>query len=714
MCSHANGAILAGCGADASGGAPVSRQKAYCACLALGFVLAFAVRISFNDDLSGMDLTCGNYDGMEYHWLANNLCRGRGLHAFSDGGYDYRMLRPPGYPLYIAAVYCIAGMRFLFLRIADTLFSALSAVLAALIARELAGRKAALIALALAVFYRPAVFFATRIFSENLFCFLMLLSILLLIRRRGTPWACAVAGGLSGCLVLTRPVWLGVLPFVLAWIAASRGRRLVRSACLLLGVAAATAPWAAYCRATLGMPVSSETFSSLRGAYGAWLAYNPAAGDYTQRGPEHGRDLEHEWAQLTFLRFRNWRLPEAEYLAAVSGEASRFFRADPRRCVTLGVKRVYRAWLGSGLLDGQGTILPDTGENPYGIIYWKGRIFDPAVYLGDTEIIEQLPFRRELRILGVHVPLLSFEGVFYLMVLGLLACAMFNARHLPGRGAAAARRYSLLLLIAASYTAANVVAVTIQRFRFPLEYLVIVIAGGAIACALSPFFRFLGATLRVLGIWIDGGPEGTPRGPALRIPPNTALLAGAAVAAALATRCAWSLRGFHESVRAQCAVRVTDADLLSRMGRGPAEAHGAPAYRSVWERQMEGAGDLGGMLGKEILWRGEATWINPPSRADFQGEYYLQRAQARFMPGMKNPGFFRLIVDSYRDPDSIGAGEAIVVASGTALDRLKEGDHVAVLGRLGGTDFVVGSMIVCAEEIRVVDGAGASSGGGRI
>ncbi len=300
----------------------MNRLSIYLLFLVLGFVAALAVRISFTDDLSGMDLSCGNYDGMEYHWLAKNLCRGRGLRTFSEGGFDYRLLRPPGYPLFIAAVYCISGMQFLHLRIADAVLSALSAVLAAPPARELAGRKAACIALLLAALYRPAAFFATRIFSENLFCFLMLLSLLLLIRRGNRPWACLIAGALSGGLVLTRPVARGV-PFVLAWVAAARGRRIVRSACLLLGLAAATAPWAAYCRLTLGMPVSPVIFSSLRGLYNTWLAYTPRRAISRSEGPRRGGELEHEWAQLMALRFRYWRMPEAEYLAAVSAETRR-------------------------------------------------------------------------------------------------------------------------------------------------------------------------------------------------------------------------------------------------------------------------------------------------------------------------------------------------------------------------------------------------------
>jgi hypothetical protein len=72
---------------------------------------------------------------------------------------------------------------------------------------------------------------------------------------------------------------------------------------------------------------------------------------------------------------------------------------------------------------------------------------------------------------------------------------------------------------------------------------------------------------------------------------------------------------------------------------------------------------------------------------------------------MAEPGFFRLIVDSYRDPDYIGSGDAIVIASAAALERLREGDSVAVLGKIAGTDLVVGSMIVCADDMLVLDRA---------
>ena len=675
------------------------RQKAYLAFIVLGFVLALAVRISFTDDLWGMDLSCGNYDGMEYHWLAKNLCRGRGLCTFSDGGFLYRLLRPPGYPLYIAAVYCLAGMSFFSLRMADTLLSAASAVMAALIARALAGRKAALIALALAVFYRPAAFFAARIFSENLFCFLMLLAILVLVLRGKAPWGCAGAGVLSGLLILTRPVWLGVVPFMLAWIAASRGRRCVRASSFLAGIALALAPWAIYCRAALDMPVTPATFSSLRGVYSTWLAHNPAAGDFTQLGPEPGRDLEHEWALLMHLRFKHRHLPEAEYTAAVGAEAKRFMRENPRRCIALGIRRVYRAWLGSGMLDGQGTILPDTGRNPYGVIRWKKRMLDPSVYLGDEEIIEQLPFRRELRLLGVHLPLLSFEGVFYLAALSLPACALLRALHPARRPNVRLRGYALLPTIAIGYAFTNIFSVTIQRFRFPLEYLVIVAAGTGIACALTPPLRFLGALLRTFAPPRAAGDSGPLRPSRSPLPRAAWGFTVAVVALGAAALCACHIRSFRAELAAQCAVRVTDADVLSRMGRGSAEARGAPPYRAVLKRQAEGSGDLGEMLGRTVLWRGEATWINPPSRADFHGEYHLRRAQERFTPGMRNPGFFRLIVDSYRDPASIGSGVANVVAPAAVIERLREGDHVAVLGRLGGADFVEGSMIVCADGV---------------
>jgi len=106
-----------------------------------------------------------------------------------------------------------------------------------------------------------------------------------------------------------------------------------------------------------------------------------------------------------------------------------------------------------------------------------------------------------------------------------------------------------------------------------------------------------------------------------------------------------------------------------------------------------------------VLWKGEATWIHTPTRADFKGEVYLAEAQKKFAPQMKYPGFFRLIVDSYESPGSIGSGRAVVIASQEALTSLKEGDHIAVLGKISGTEYQYGvsSVIICEENIFRLD-----------
>jgi hypothetical protein len=664
------------------------------------FLAACIVRISYNDNLFAFDLKTANYDGVDYHWLAKNLCRLRGYHTFFGTGHDYHLLRSPGYPLYIALVYCLGGMHFWTLRIVDTVLSSLSVLVVCLIARNLAGRKAGAIAAALAVFYRPAIYYATRIFSENLFCLLLLALVYLMSFYRDRKWALMLGGGISGYMILTRPAWISVVPFILAWILLSCYRRKTAFVCFILAQVIVLLPWIIYCAMSLGMPPSPVIFSSSLGAENTWAAHNPRIGDFTQLGASPGRLLEHEWSQLALRRFRDYELSETEYIRRLNREARQFFRRDPLRCLRLGAKRVYRAWLGSGIMDGQGTILPDTGQNPYGVIYWKQRIFNPEAYVGDSEVVEQLMFNRTIRIAGIRIPLISFEGIFYVLVLGLIWCALVNIRHPLKRFAEVISQSALLLLIVLGYGLTNIFGITIQRYRFPLDYVLIIFSGIALSCAVEPLFRFIRVILARLGVSIPDGEIASSSVHSCRGGGRLAKrLLLAIVVIVLVGRIAQNLYGFRSQLREHCAIKLSDEDILSHMGYNEREVPPGPDYKTAWRRQMEGMGDLGELLGREILLRGEVTWINLPSPDEFNGEVYLAEARQRFGTQIQDPIYCMLIVDSYKSMDSIGSGKIIVVAPRSMLQPLKDGDSVAVMGRIGGTDYIVGSMILCAERI---------------
>ena len=682
-------------------------KKIEWAFILLAFLLALFIRLNYNDDLFSFNLATANFDAGDYHWLAKNLCRLRDYHAFWGTGHDYHIMRLPGQPLYMALVYSIFGMHFFALRLVDTTLSALSAVMVYLIVRDLAGRKAALLAMVLAVFYRPAVYFSTRLFSENLFCFLMLLMIYVMSNYRDRGWAYAIGGVISGYLILTRPMWMGTVPFLLVWIIViARDHRFRKSLYFLVSLLYILVPWVIYCIIALQMGLSLSMFSCSIGAENTWSAHNPDVGDFTQMGAKPGRYAEHEWTQLTLLRMENYKLSEVEYVNKLTNEAKRFLLADPLRCIRLGIKRLYRSWLGSGIMDGQGTIFEDTGKNPYGVIYLKNRIFNPAVYFGDEEILEQFIVNRRLHILGLHIPLISFEGTFYLLILSLIFCVVINLNHFFSRAGGFLRGFSLILLIIVGYSAINVFGIPIQRYRLPVGYLIVILAGTSLACAGAPLFRFVKSVLNRVGIKSPSSQCNydvtQSRGKrSWKIIFSVAVI----IVIIIMARFVYNLSVFRSSLIQSCAYKRSTHEILSLMSYDASKILPSLNYQTVWRRQMEGVGDLGDLLGKTVLWKGEATWIHTPTRADFKGEVYLAEAQKKFAPQMKDPGFFRLIVDSYESPGSIGSGRAVVISSQEALASLKEGDHVAVLGKISGTEYQYGvsSIIVCGENIFRLD-----------
>ena len=673
--------------------------------LVIIFLFSLYLRLCYNEHGLGiLNLASANFDAVDYHWLAKNLVRLRGYRTFWGTGHEYHLLRSPGYPLYAALIYSIVGIRIAALQFADAVLSSFTVILLYLLAKRVFGAGAAVIAALIALLYHQAINFSTRIFSENLFCFLFLLLVYILVRYKYENWSCGAGGLISGCMILIRPLWIGVVPFLFLWIAFSGPKRWARIVLFLAILIVTISPWAFYCVWGLGMEPSMTIFSTTVGAENLWAAQNPIIGDFVQMGPTPGRDFEHEWRQLRLMRFANWQLSESDYIDKFSTQARHFFVSSPARCLALGFRRVYRHWLGSGILDGQGTILDDRGANPIGVIYWRRRFMTPGAYLSDTEVIDQLTVTRKFSVGPFAIPFISFEGVFYVMVASSILFAIFSVRQLPRKAVAFIRETSLFWLIIIGYTLTNVLGATVQRYRFPLDYIVILFCAAGVAGAA----RSILVALRIIPAdekaerddaearALDEIGRRTPARHITRLS-ILVLLALCLVVSNL------TLRAIRAELIRRCSRHCSRDEILakikSRPGTGVPEPDMELNYRQAWERQMRGMGDLGEQLGSTVLWTGEATYINTPSKVYFDGEVYLKEARDRFVPHMKDPGFFRLIVDSYREPDSIGSGRVIVVAPSETMKNLREGDRIAVLGTLGGTDYIVGSIIICARAV---------------
>ena len=203
-------------------------------------------------------------DEAEYDFTARRLASGLGL--TDRGGALYVHTHPPFYPIFIGGIYALGGgaaaVRWVQLALALA-----TLVLVSLTARRVFGTAAARAALLAGGAYLPTAYYVTRLLSEVLFAFFLVVGVYLLItasaRERRGWWLDGAAGVAFGVAGLTRGVAL-VAALTVAFALLLRrgipgGRRWVSAAAFAVGVAAAVLPWSVYVYGETGRPVLVDT-----------------------------------------------------------------------------------------------------------------------------------------------------------------------------------------------------------------------------------------------------------------------------------------------------------------------------------------------------------------------------------------------------------------------------------------------------------------------
>jgi 4-amino-4-deoxy-L-arabinose transferase-like glycosyltransferase len=236
-------------------------------------LLAFLVRVAVRAYFGAADFWHNGY-GFFFE-LARSISAGKGLALHGGAATAFRV---PLYPAFLAAV-TFGHKAFVPVLLAQALLGAATVGCAALIARQLFGNAAAVIAAVLTAIYPYYVVHDTALQENVLYTFLTALAVLLLLRGRhnGSPWLAAGAGLVLGADVLTRanlapfaavaPLWFLLPPAAgkLPW------RRRLQNALIGLGVLAATlSPWLGRSYALTGTPVLST-----QSGYFLWLGNNP-------------------------------------------------------------------------------------------------------------------------------------------------------------------------------------------------------------------------------------------------------------------------------------------------------------------------------------------------------------------------------------------------------------------------------------------------------
>jgi 4-amino-4-deoxy-L-arabinose transferase-like glycosyltransferase len=236
-------------------------------------LLAFAVRVAVRWHSGGSDFWENGYTF--FFDLAQNIAAGKGIAFDNSAATSFRV---PLYPMFLAAI-TFGHKLFLPVLLAQSMIGVGTVWCAAMLAREIFGNRAAIVAAILTAIYPYYVVHDTALQETSLYTFVMALAVLLLLRARrsGSVVTAAGAGLALGAAVLTRanlapfalfaPLWLGLF----GGVQAVQWRRRLWIAILCAGVAAlSVSPWLVRTYRLTG----AATLSTQSGFF-LWLGNNP-------------------------------------------------------------------------------------------------------------------------------------------------------------------------------------------------------------------------------------------------------------------------------------------------------------------------------------------------------------------------------------------------------------------------------------------------------
>ena len=281
-------------------------------------------------------------DQIEHLMLADNLQDGAGL------TYDepYRLMRSPGYPVFLAIVRSVVpgtdGVKAI-----QSVLGAISVLLVAALARRLGGPHSAVFAGFLMACYPPQVFQPAYLLSEALFTSMALATLILCWRVLAASHGVdpksfilgptTLAGVALGLTVLTRPEFLlfpGLLSLYL--LLSQRG---VLAAVLLAVTVAVVAPWPLY----NALIHDRVVMLSSRGGPNLWMGNNEhAVGDGDVSG-----NVEMAAAYQAILNANRSRPPE-QVERIFYAEALDYVRARPMHFLRNMARKAFYFWVPVG------------------------------------------------------------------------------------------------------------------------------------------------------------------------------------------------------------------------------------------------------------------------------------------------------------------------------------------------------------------------------
>ena len=319
---------------------------------------ALAIRIAYVQSTPGYVL---RHDAVDYDVHARSIAEGHGFSKTLAHGRP-TAFRPPGYPYFLGGVYKLFGVqhagdkrRLHVARIAQAFVGTAIVVLVGVLAAQLWGAIAALVAIALTAVYVPLITVGGAVMSEPLFDVFMVAAVVAAMqhRRSSHRYRWALLGGiLAGLAILTRAnAMILLIPFAAAvWDVRPWRSRAALGPPVVLVVAAllTVTPWTIRNAVELHafVPVSTQLGSAMAGTYNDVARtdkQNPAAWQALKHIPEYA-----------YLYGRVREIPEPTLEKELRAASLRYIRAHPlyvakvawwnsRRTLDLAGERRYRA-----------------------------------------------------------------------------------------------------------------------------------------------------------------------------------------------------------------------------------------------------------------------------------------------------------------------------------------------------------------------------------
>lgn len=359
--------------------------------------------------------------------------------------------RPPGYPLFVAAVYRGVGESYLSVLLVQAVLGALLPVLTVYLLARVVGQRAALFGGLGAAMSPPLAYHAAELTPDSLAALLSLAVVALVWRgrRRLRRW-CLAAGGLAGIASWLRPNLLLLAPALAAALPAASSRRRRSAALLMIGTAALVV-----------LPVTARNYR----LYGEFVPVSTNLGIVLWEGiadaggQAYGaRSQDLEVAEEEAERYHEPRY--AQWWASPDGIARDRQRVS--RC--LAVVRAHPGWFAAAVLRRARAVLDVDGAAPLLQAGAAAVSADPGPESPPRWLARLSAARPSLaalqRLLAWPAPVLRFAGLILLLLL--------------------APRRALFLLLVPAYVLAMQSPLHFEpRFALPL-------------CAFAPAFEGIG------------------------------------------------------------------------------------------------------------------------------------------------------------------------------------------------------------------------------